>query len=507
MVMKNSFAMIVMLFVSVWCADNAPAEEAVLNLTMKDAIKRAAENNLDVRIELYNPALAEADVQKNLGIYDLLLSALVNYNNSTTTPSSPVLTGTLFSRQQSIQFNAGASQLVPTGGTVEVGFNNAWNSNNFDATRSFTNYHQSELAVSFTQPLLKNFGRANTEIGINVARLAKEGSLDTFRTRLNNIVSQVKNEYFRLYALRTDLETKMVSLSLAQRILSDTQGRVKAGVLPAMEILNAEFGVATREKDIIDAQRALKDQMDLIRVLLQIKGAEDILPVDDPMRQELTVAEDEALTLALATRPELQSQRANVKAIELQSRVQRNKTLPELNFKTNIALTSLDQSYSSGLGNVASGEYPVWGLGLQFVYPLGNRAAENEYIRSKLALEQARTQLRLLESTIANDVRTAIRGLRSSYKQLEVTDRGRAFAEERLNAFIKKSQAGLATTKDVLDVENDLVNAKNSQIRALVDYNNAITKLWQTTGELLGKEGIRVDEAGSDTLYAHARSR
>ncbi len=503
---KNPLSILLVIFLCL--AGSASAEEGALNLSIKDAIKLAAENNLEVKVELYNPAIAEADIQRNLGIYDTLLSALLNYNRATTTTPTPILTGeTRFSRQHASQFNFGASQLIPTGGTVSAGFNNTWNNNNFDPSRSFTNYYQSELAVSFSQPLLKNFGRDNTEIAINVARLSKEGSLDDFRTRLNNTVSQVRNEYFRLYSLREDLEVKKLSLALAQRILSDTQGRVKAGVLPAMEILNAEFGVATREKDIIDAQRALSDEMDLIRVLLQVKGNQEILPVDAPTRQELAVAEDEALTLALATRPELQSQRANLKAIELQKRTLQNRTRPDLNLTTSFALTSLDPSYTTGLGNIASADFPVWGVGLQFSYPLGNRAAENDYIKSKLALEQARTQLQIIESNIANDVKTAIRGLKASYKQLEVTDRGKAFAEERLNAFIKKNQAGLATTKDVLDVENDLVTAKNDQIRALVDYNNAITRLWQTTGELLSKEGIKVDERQSDSLYAEVFSK
>ncbi len=475
-----------------------------MNLSISDAIKRAAENNLDVKVELYNPAMAEADIRRNSGIYDTVLNALVNYNNSTTVSSTAVITGTGIVRQRSMELDAGVSQLLPTGGTVAAGFNNIWYHNNFDPARSLTDYYQSELALSLSQPLLKNFGRENTELAINVASLAKEGSLDTFRTRLSDTVSQVLNEYYRLYSLREDLEVKKVSLTLAQRILSDTEGRVKAGVLPAMEILNAEFGVATREKDIIDAQHALSDQMDRIRVLLQLNGNQDIIPVDLPTKEKFSVKEDEALTLAFATRPELQAQRAGVKSRELQTRALRNRTLPDLALKSSVSLTSLDKSYATGLDHIGSADYPVWGVGLQFSYPLGNRAAENDYIKSKLALEQTQTQLRALESNIANDVRTAIRGLRASYKQLEVTDRGRAFAEERLKAFIKKNQAGLATTKDVLDVENDLVTAQNNQIRALVDYNNAITTLWLTTGQLLDKYGIRVNEQQGDALYHQA---
>ena len=80
-----------------------------------------------------------------------------------------------------------------------------------------------------------------------------------------------------------------------------------------------------------------------------------------------------------------------------------------------------------------------------------------------------------------------------------------AFAEERLRAFIRKNEVGLATTKDVLDVENDLATAKSNQISAVVGYNNAITRLWQVTGELLEREGIHVVEADVDKLYTNTR--
>jgi outer membrane protein TolC len=79
------------------------------------------------------------------------------------------------------------------------------------------------------------------------------------------------------------------------------------------------------------------------------------------------------------------------------------------------------------------------------------------------------------------------------------------YAEERLKAFIRKNEVGLATTKDVLDVENDLANAKNNQITALVVYNDAITQLWQVTGEILEREGIRIIENDADKLYTNTR--
>jgi hypothetical protein len=53
----------------------------------------------------------------------------------------------------------------------------------------------------------------------------------------------------------------------------------------------------------------------------------------------------------------------------------------------------------------------------------------------------------------------------------------------------------------VLEVENDLAQAKNNRIAAVVNYDLAITRLWSVTGELLAKERVRVDEGAADDLY------
>src|SRR6185369_13377456 len=107
---------------------------------------------------------------------------------------------------------------------------------------------------------------------------------------------QVRTEYYKLYSLREDRNVKKVSLELARKILSDTQARVKAGVLPAMEVLNAEFGVVTREKELIDAELAVNDQVDVLRLLLQLDAKTgDLQMVDVPPRDRLEANEGEAV--------------------------------------------------------------------------------------------------------------------------------------------------------------------------------------------------------------------
>lgn len=486
-------------------AGTAGAQEASVNLSLKEAIKRAVEQNLDVQAELYNPAAAEADIHRYQGIYNPLLSILANYQYMNTQTASRFTTGGKpIDRQDAENFNAGVSQLVPSGATLGASFNNYRNANN-SGVGILENYFQSDFTLNFSQPLLQNFGREPTELNISVARFTKEGSVEQFKTKLMSIISQVRNQYNILYSARENLKVKKTSLELAETILNNTRAQVKAGVLPAMEILNAEFGVATQQKNLIDAERVLKDQVDALRLLLQMHEVTDITPTDTPFKDSFQVDENDAIKRALAERPDLRQLRVSVKNNELQARVARNQTLPNLAFTGSAAFTGVERRYHRDLETVGSGQFPIFTVGLQLTYPIGNDAAENAYIKSKLLVNQSKTQVKSLEESISKDVRTSVRAVYSNYKQLEVTSRGRAYAEEVVQAYIKKQKVGLATTKDVLDVLNNQVTAEGNQIQAVADYNNAITTLWATTGELLEREGIRVTGKEADELYRKNR--
>lgn len=485
-------------FVLVWLPSLSMAAATPLQLTLSEAIRMAAEKNLDVRAELYNPAQFEADINRNRAIYDPLFTADTSYSRSTLPAVN--LSSLASSSGTAFQMNTGLSQLLWTGATASVGFNNAFNSGD---SVLYDNW-QSSLGASLTQPLLKNLGRDATEVNINVSRLSKFASIEKFNTRLLTTVAQVKNEYYQLYNLREQVEVKKVSLELARKILKETKARVAAGVLPAMEILNAEFGAVTREKELIDVEKSVSDQVDLLHLLLQIDGRSDINTVDLPRRELIEVSEDDSIKRAL-NRQDIREQKRNLEISELQTRVFSNKTRPDLALVASTSLVGLDRTYSRNLERLSGFNYPAWSVGLNFSYPLGNGAAENDYRKSRLKTEQTALQIRSLEEGAANDVKAAIRAVTTGYKQIEVVDRGRAFAEERLHAFMRRNEVGLATTKDVLDVENDLATAKSNQIIAVVGYNNAITRLWQVTGELLEREGVRVVEADMDKLYTNTR--
>ncbi len=485
-----------LLFITTVSAENVP-----LKLSLKEAVKLSLERNLDLKAELYNPAQAEADVRKNRAIYELHLTLDSSYKDSRL--YSPGL-GKSYD-QSTFRITPGAFQLLPSGGTLAVNYQNAKETNSTVAAPALGSFWNSTLGLTLSQPLLKNFGRESTELGIKVSEVSKETSLIHLKSRILTTVAQVRTEYFRLVSYREDLDSRKTSLELAQKVLSDTEARVKAGVLPAMEILNAQFGVSSRQKELIDAEKLVNDQVDILSQLIRLDKFSEIETTDKPDRATITMNEEDALKSALSVRPEIDELRSQLKGYELQAAVAKNMTKPSLNLVSTVGLTGIDKDYGRNNERLGSLDYPYWSVGIQLDYPLGNQAAESDYVKSRLKVDQTTVQINSLKSSIENEVKIAIRAVNSSYKQLDVADRARLYADERVKAYLKKSEVGLATTKDLLDVENDLATARANQIKAEVLYATSVNQYWKSTGELLEREGIKIDSAGSDALYKEVK--
>lgn len=454
------------------------ARSEALNLTMRQAVRLGVEKNLALKTDIYNAAIADAEVRRNRGIYNTALTLGASFQDADTFPTAQGGA----TRQKTLKVLTGLNRLVPTGGTLGLQFNNYYNETDYAAS-TYPRYWQSEVTLALSQPLLKNFGPQVTNLNIVLAEQSREGAMKRLASRIQNLVAQIRIEYFKLHSLREDLHSRTVSLELARKVLGEIQERVKAGVLPPMEILNAKYGVAAREKEVIDAEKALKDQVDLLRQILQVQAG-DIKAVDAPDLAKLAVDEEEAISRALALRPELDEAKSQIAGARSQIKAARNRTLPGLNLYGTWTFGGMGEQYNQDMNRMIRADFPVWTAGLQFEYPLGNDAAEEEYVKSKLKLEQAKSQLDNLSSLIATDVRGALRSMEASFKQLDVTAREREFAEERLSAYISKSEVGLATARDVLDVENDLARARSNQIKAQVNYAIAVTQYLQATGQL-----------------------
>jgi outer membrane protein len=450
-------------------------------LDLPTAVRLALEQNLQLRAEADNTRAAEALVRQGFGLYDPRLQAGLAFGEGARTTIEPIV----MSRYR--RFDLGVVQALPTGAEFSLGLSGS--RERFDLRPNPVPY-RSELGLSLVQPLLQGFGRTVTEQQILFAVKDREAAVEDLRLRAMQILAQVRNNYFEALAFRDNLEYRQSSVGLAERVLEENRARVRAGVLPPVETLEAEVGLKLREREVLDARRAFHDSLD--RLALLLNSREEIVLAQGPIPQPALIAdEDRGVAVALAMRPDILRRQREIERLELQQRLAADRLRPSLDLAGRYAHRGFGEEATDSLEELSSRDLRAWEVGLTFSYPIGNRRASNEELRSRLALRSGRTLLAQLHDETRREVRFALRLLETSAAKIEVASLGTELAQERLNSLLKRREVGLATTRDVLQGEEDLAAARTQHIAALAEYNQSHTEYLRATGQLLEFEGVR----------------
>jgi outer membrane protein TolC len=370
-------------------------------------------------------------------------------------------------------------------------FNNAWYQNNLGNPTS--QYFQPQLSLSFSQPVLQGLGREVTERGITLAQDSTDTALADWQQKAENTAASASNQFYTLYKARENLDTRKASLASARRIHEENQARVKAGVLASYQLLDSELGVLAREADLLESERASQDAADILKVFLQYPSRGLPVPTGRVSPEKVPLTAEQATSQALQKRPELVKARVALQSAEFSEKVSSNLVLPSLALTGAAGVTGLGSAYGGAIGDLTSGKFPTWSVGVNFSYPIGNSSAEADLAANRLKAAQARVGLKSVEETVGLEVRNALRALETRYRQIEVARKGVTVAEVRFDSYDKRQKLGLATTKDLLDAESQMVAAKEGLTGALADYQIALTELYRSMGELLDRHNLRID--------------
>jgi outer membrane protein len=318
-----------------------------LYLSMQDSIALALENNLDIAIQRYGPALADAAVlQTEAGAFARGVSTTITPGPSSatvlssgTTPGNnqasaseasaasasavgasilqqsgasiplldPMLIGGVswghFTTLEPSTQTAGGNSLVErmdtsgiavqqsflTGTTVNLALNNTGVASN-DPFLNFNPSTSSSVGLSITQPLLQGFGRSVNAREIHIARNNREVADLTFKLQVETTVAAVMELYWDLVSFNENVRVAQEAVSAATRLYEDNQRQVAVGTLAPLEVTRAEAEIAAGQQQLTAAQTQVLQQETIIKTALSRTGVANpsiadahIIPTD-PIR-------------------------------------------------------------------------------------------------------------------------------------------------------------------------------------------------------------------------------
>jgi len=466
-----------------------------LKLTLEQARAQALEGNLDLKVQLLNPAIAAQSITEAEAQFESLLAANVSYAK-TDTPVSSELTG---SSVEMLTVTPSIRSPVRTGGAVSVDMPvNRLETDNVFSTLNPS--HTADLRLAVTQPILRGGGfRANTH-AIRIARLEHQRSEALTKLEVIRVLAAADRVYWRLYAARQVLEVARQQLGLAEAQLQRARRQVKAGDKPEVEILRAELGVAEQREAIIVAANALgQRERDLKRILqkpgMGIASPTVVLPTTPPNVTQYTLDAERLVDLAMTNRMELLALELQIAEDTSTIDFERNRALPLLTVGYTYNVNGLGPARSDAFDLMFERRFEDHQFGLQVEIPLGNEAARSRLRRARLLRIQRLATRRRRKTLIEQEVRDTFDQLGANRQRILAGRRRVALAVRVLAAEQRQFDQGLRTTTEVLEAQTRLAEARSAEISALVEYQVAQVDLAVATGTLLGATRVRWEPA------------
>jgi len=482
-------------------ADDRP----VRRLTADDAVKLALENNLGIQISRLDPQIEDLNILAARTAWAPALNTQFQ-NNSLQRPSANIFTGSQEAnfKQDTFSSNLGIQQALPWGASYNVGWDNSRSSSN-NPGNTWRPQLNSSLNFNYQQSLLRGWSIDAPRQQLRLSEINRTIADVNLRQTIASTTRTVRNAYWNLAYAVASLAVQQQSLELAQESLRNTRARVEIGTTPPIDIVEAEAEVAAREEAVIVAQAQIASAEDTLRALVFDPSMPDfwtmrIEPTELPPFQPMTVDVDAAVRNALQRRTDLDQARRGMEATEINIQFFRNQTLPDVQANLNYGLAALggtqlprpdigipglpsnpnaptgpiQKGYASVLRDLLGLNSPSWSASLSITYPIGTSQAEANLSRARLEYSQAQARLRNQELQVATQVRQQARNVLTNQQRVQSTRASRQLAERRLEAEQRKFQAGTSTSFLVFQAQRDLSQARNNELRAILDYNQSV---------------------------------
>ncbi|GAB6096368.1 TolC family protein [Desulfatiferula olefinivorans] len=397
--------------------------------------------------------------------------------------------------ERAADLNAMVQGKIPTGAAVKAGY--TLREYRDRASSSNGTQFKSYLGLEITQPLLKGAGESLTA-DLKVAE--KDATLAFQRLRLTRMET-VQNALFTcwdLYAAKEKLAIRTASVEIAQSILDDNRERFNLGKMAETEVLEAEAGLAKRKSQESQARQDVIAALNAVRTFLSLADSRLSLSIDFHDHVTAHRVKPEAHTVvteALKHRPEYLAARKRIDRENIKVRFAENQHWPQLDLVGSYGINGLGDSAGDSWNDGMDEDYHTWKVGATLTVPLfGGLRSKSGLSIARHQKRQAILQLKSVEVEIVNRVDTAVKDVYSAYEQVDYAIRARKVYQRLLDAELSMLDAGRSNSRLVLDKEEDLNFARESEVDSFVYGKKAQVSLDMAQGLLLSRYDVDLRE-------------
>lgn len=364
------------------------------------------------------------------------------------------------------------------------------------------------FTATISQQMVNGFGFKVNRALIKVAENELKIEREAFRQQVITSVASAKNAYWDLVAARETVHAAEEALKAAQGLAANNRKQFDIGTMARLDVVTADAQVASSQRDLIVAQTNVQNaELQLkamfTRNLSEPLASAPIDPIDSfPEPNDIKLPDlEEAVKIANENRPEVPIARGNIKSQEDVQPFLSNALLPSVNVFALISNVGLYNVFGSAFTEAIQFKYPQYAFGVSITFPVKNRQAQADSIRSRMELDQAKDTLVRTQSQIEVDVQNALIATTQTKAQVASARETVRLEQQKVDAEQQKLKAGLSTSYTVVLQQRDLLAAQLAEVQALDTYAKAQVILDQAMGVTLESNHVDLDAALRGKLH------
>lgn len=508
-------------------ADTTPRK-----LTLKETIYIALRNNPAMQAVGLDPLASSESVNIAYGTFDPTLTSQIDVQKSVTPTTSLLQTGGSSAFVTKVHdWNFGANKVLAlTNGTLGVTFNNSRVQTN-SAFSAVNPSYTPNLSLSLSQPLLQDFGWKFATLNVRIAESGQKQAQWNYAQSLMDFVRQVGALYWAVVRAEQDLEVQRASLRFNQDLVRQNSIAVRVGTLAPIDLQEAQSAQATSEANLFTAEAFLQNSRAALRQVVMFNPEQTFLPAEIQPAERPNpsvvpiVDEEKALETAVQYKPSLAGMREAIRGALMQVKFAENQLLPQVNLGTQIGITSTAGTagclpkfgtfgppancttnipnpapppaniqgnqlpfggiYGTALNRMWNFTFYNYAAVLTFQMPLNNAAAKASLAQARIQFEQSRLLYRSALSQAIVEVEGSLNNLQANVQRARATQQATYYARQSLRDEQIRFRVGMATTHDLLQFQQTLVQAEGNQVQAEVDLENSKLGFLHAQGALL----------------------
>lgn len=468
-------------------------------LSLKELVEQVRVHNKAIRSKQAESKITATGVERAAGAFQRTASINTTRGMSSTKNTFEedlVRQGQGVYERTANDYSAGISQLLPSGGKLEVKTSLSRfisNINNQTTPRPpGLMDNRSQFGFTLTQPLARDAGKEVTSARLNVAKLDASAAELTARDTETSVVAEATIYYHELTFAHYRVQAAQERIRNAQRLLQEAQAMKRGGRLPDTDVWEVENALGRYQAGLGEALQQEREKTNRLRTMLMTVSANEprsLRTTDALPEVGLTqISQEDSLRTALERRDDFLMRKVQVEREGVQVSYSKNQMLPRVDLVTGYGVGALEYSYRKALTASNAVDYPTWSVGLQLSFPLGpNRQAKADVEAAVVRREDAMLALEALQVQIANDIDTSLAMLQSSAENWQLWKDVHEREKKQLEAERRKFSGGRSDTREVLLREERVINSMLNVREQQLAHARAQVMLQSAQGTLLDR--------------------